>query len=322
MSQSASVLFARLLASARLRQLQLLVAIVDHGTLKRAAAAVGMSQPAATQAIAELERLLEVTLFHRQARGMQLSEAGGVVIPVVRQVLQALQASMQTLAAVHSGAHGVLCVGAIPAALLSEPGDALIALGELNPGLHIEVVEGTPARLLGELASGALNVVFTRRLATLGERYRFESLLPDEAIFCAGVSHPLAAREAVSLDDLARYPWVRAPLGVNVRDVFDRLFSGSQASPSVHAISTASPMMIVTLLGDHRTITLGPATTANWYLQRGLVSRLRVDLRLPLEDLGVVYAAELAAEPGTAALLNLLRARRHERVDNCALSVN
>lgn len=309
MSQSAAVLYARLLARARLRQLQLLVAIVDQGTLKSAAAAVGMSQPAATQAVTELESLLEVALFHRMARGMRLSEAGSVVIPVVRQALQALQGSMETLATVDAGARGVLRVGAIPAAIASDPGAALIALGELNPGLQIEVVEGTPVRLLGDLASGVLHVVLTRRPPKLGKRYRFESLLKDEAIVGAGISHPLAGRDSVSVEELARYPWMVPPDGVAVREVFDRLFAQRQERPAIHPIRTASPTLIMALLADNRTLTLGPATTASWYLQRGLACRLRLAMPLPLDDLGIVHPVESAGEPATAALLSLLRAR-------------
>jgi DNA polymerase-3 subunit beta len=85
LSASAAVLHARLLARIRLRHLQLLVAIADHGTLKRAAEQVGMSQPAATQAIRELERLLSgrpsdepLSLF---------SERGQVVVLWADQVL-------------------------------------------------------------------------------------------------------------------------------------------------------------------------------------------------------------------------------------------
>jgi DNA-binding transcriptional LysR family regulator len=98
-----------------------------------------------------------------------------------------------------------------------------------------------------------------------------------------------------------------------VREVFDRLFAGRPEPPAVHAVSTSSPSLIVALLADNRTITLGPGTTANWYVQRGLASRLRVEMHLPLEDLGVVYPVETAERPGTAELLNLLRARNQSR---------
>lgn len=104
---SAAVLNARLLGHARLRHLQLLVAVADHGTLKRAAEHVGMSQPAATQAMGEFERLLESPLFERLPRGMRATAAGQTVLPVVRQILQALEVSIEALAAQQAGATGL-----------------------------------------------------------------------------------------------------------------------------------------------------------------------------------------------------------------------
>jgi len=71
MPTSPATLYARLLARARLRHLHLLVSVADHGSLKRAAEHVGMSQPAATQAIGELKRLLGAPLLERRARGMR-----------------------------------------------------------------------------------------------------------------------------------------------------------------------------------------------------------------------------------------------------------
>lgn len=313
MAYPASVLYARLLARARLRQLQLLMAVVDHGTLKRAAEDVDMSQPAATQAIRELERVLGVSLFERQARGMALSQAGKVVLPVVRQVLQALQTSMETLASVRSGASGVLRIGAIPAVVASELGASLIALGKLNPGLQIQIVEGMPERLLAELSGGTLNLLLTRRPAELGQRYRFESLARDEAVFGAGLGHPLARREAVSLDDLLDYPWLRTPPGVNVTAVFEQVLAGGGHTPMLHPISTSSALLITEILADNRTITIGPASTAGWFIRHGLGARLAVDRRFPLEDLGVIHAAAEADDPPIAACLGLLRAAKRER---------
>ena len=74
-------MFSRLMAKARLRHLQLLVAVADQGNLKHAAEEVGLSQPAATQAIAELEQLLELRLFERHSKGMRLAAGGSIADP-------------------------------------------------------------------------------------------------------------------------------------------------------------------------------------------------------------------------------------------------
>ncbi len=308
MASSAEVLYARLMARARLRHLQLLVAIADDGTLKRAAARVGMSQPAATQAIGELERLLEVTLFERRARGMRLTVSGQVVLPVVRQVLQALQGSLEALSAVRFGASGLLRIGVIPAAVSRLLSPCLPALSDRHPRLEIRVVEGTPAQLLKELAAGSLDIVLTREPAALGARFRFEPLMDDEAVFLAGTGHPLAGRPRVSVEDLARFPWMRAPAGVKVRDIFDELFGGRNPPLVVHPVSTSSPSVIISLLADNSTVTLGPASVAEWYVRRGLVARLALNRTLPIDGLGAVHPAGAEQAEATAAMLQLLQA--------------
>lgn len=114
---AASVLYARLVAKGRLRHLQLLVAIAEFGSTKRAAEQVGLSQPAATQALADIEGLLGTALFERHARGMRLTQAGRALIPIAKSAMDALRASADTLHALQDGASGVLRVGAIPAAV-------------------------------------------------------------------------------------------------------------------------------------------------------------------------------------------------------------
>ena len=73
---SASVLLNRLQARARLRHLQVLVKVAELRNLRRSAEALGLSQPAVTQLLADLERLVELPLFERHARGVRLTDAG------------------------------------------------------------------------------------------------------------------------------------------------------------------------------------------------------------------------------------------------------
>ena len=67
----ATVLLSRLMAGTRLRHLHLFIKLVELGNLKRSAEALHMSQPAATQLLADLERLVGVRLFERHARGVR-----------------------------------------------------------------------------------------------------------------------------------------------------------------------------------------------------------------------------------------------------------
>ncbi|RYF66566.1 MAG: LysR family transcriptional regulator, partial [Comamonadaceae bacterium] len=97
MSSPPSVLFSRLLNRARLKHLQLVVHIVERQSLQKAALAIGLSQPAATHALAEFEALLGSPVFERHARGMRLSPTGAAILPMVRNALQQLQACADTV---------------------------------------------------------------------------------------------------------------------------------------------------------------------------------------------------------------------------------
>ena len=83
---SASVLLNRLQARARLRHLQVLVRVAELRNLRRSAEALGLSQPAVTQLLADLERLVELPLFERHARGVRHTPAGAQLVPLARRM--------------------------------------------------------------------------------------------------------------------------------------------------------------------------------------------------------------------------------------------
>ena len=87
---SASVLLNRLQAKARFRHLQVLVRLGELNSIRRTADALGLSQPAVTQCLADLERLVEIRLFDRHARGLRVTRAGRDVLPLARRMLDAL----------------------------------------------------------------------------------------------------------------------------------------------------------------------------------------------------------------------------------------
>jgi molybdate transport repressor ModE-like protein len=118
-SPEGRLLFSRMVKQVRLRQLQLLLALQQCGSVMQAAVELSMSQSAATQALAELERVLDIKLFERHARGMRPTVAGQALIDAARGMLVGLQEVSESLASIRRGASAALRLGAIPAAALS-----------------------------------------------------------------------------------------------------------------------------------------------------------------------------------------------------------
>ncbi|HRN74373.1 LysR substrate-binding domain-containing protein [Ottowia sp.] len=300
------VLYARLAARARLRHLQLLVAVAEEGSLVRAAEAVGMSQPAATQAMAELERLLGMGLFERHARGMRATAVTASVLPLVRNILQAVQSTAETMAAVRDGASGLLRVGTLPAvaALLARQ---LTRLLQRQPQWRVEVVEETGEQLLQHLLGGRLDLALLRQPRAVPARIRFEALLQDEAVVLCGVRHPLTRKSRLALADLAACPWLLPPVGIEARQALDQLFAASMTPMRVHPISTSSQSVLVEVLADQQTLVLAPASLARFICDWGLGVRLDTTLQVPLPAIGVAWVADASPVPVGDALIELLR---------------
>src|SRR4051794_15434861 len=105
-----AVLLARMLARTRLRQWQLVEQIATLGSVQRAADAVGMSQPAATHALGELERLLGFAIFERHARGARPTPAGDAVLPRIQIAMRAFAECAEAVSDLLSGSAGELRV--------------------------------------------------------------------------------------------------------------------------------------------------------------------------------------------------------------------
>ncbi|NML42115.1 LysR family transcriptional regulator [Ramlibacter sp. G-1-2-2] len=306
-----AVLFNRLLARGRLRHLHLLVALADAGSVQRAAAVVGMSQPAATQALVDLEELFDAALFERHARGVRLTSFGEAVVPVARNVLQALRSSTEAVAALRAGAQALLRLGCIPAAASSLLCRALPRLVAAQPGLRVELSEHNTDHLIPELAAGRLDAVLCRKQRSLPPDWRFELLLRDEPVVIAAPEHPLARQPKVPLAALAMQAWILPPRGMGVRDYHEELWAAHANPPPVYPLVTTALPVVLEAMRTTGAVTLLPRSMVGQLVEWGVVAVLDVALPvLPqagLEGIGLLTTGE-ADPPALTALRAQLRA--------------
>lgn len=291
-------LYSRLMRHVRLRQLQLLLALQHSGSVVKAAQHMDMSQSAATQALAELERVLDLRLFERHARGMRATQAGQALIDATHGVMSELEDAAETLAAIRLGASAALRLGAIPAAAHTILAPLLARFYAQRPLVHVDVQEGEGARLLPLLIAGALDAVFCRQPALLPESHAFEHLLADEAVFIAAPTHPLASARQVRLVQLADARWVLPTSSIAVRDIFERVVLAQLPQAQWFHISTVSLPVLQGLLAQPGAVTVVPRSIMPALHHAGsLAGVCMLDMALTREalalaPLGVVYRRE------------------------------
>jgi DNA-binding transcriptional LysR family regulator len=277
----------------------------DHGSIARAAASIHLSQSAATQAVGDLERLLDVKLFDRHARGIRATTAGQALIAAARGAMAGLVGAVESLSALQRGATGTLRLGAIPAASYT----VLPALLELfcadYPGVHLEVKENAGNALLPLLLAGHLDAVFCRAPPSLPADFAFTPLLADDVVVIGAASHPMAGKADVSLDSLADSRWIMPTVNIEVRAIFDAVVLRNFPAAQFLMVSTVSVPVLEGLLQQGNAATICPRSVAKGLLANPRICLLDVTLpaRLPpLSPLGVAYRETNTAEP----LQNLL----------------
>lgn len=186
-----------------LRQLQYFLAVADDLHFGRGASRLFISQPALSQAIARLERALEVQLFVRTRHGVQLTDAGAALMPRARQLLADCDEAVAHARRAGRGEGGLLRLGvALLADHLMAP--ALEALAVECPGMAVDQAIAMSESLLALLREGNVDVALVHRVPALAalEGVQSEVVRTCRLAILVSSANPLAGREIVKLRDL------------------------------------------------------------------------------------------------------------------------
>lgn len=268
-ARSASVLLSRLSARARLRHLQLFVKLTELGSLKRAAEALHISQPAATQLLADLERLVELPLFDRHARGVRLTAAGQALVPAARRVLDAIADASESLNAIHRRNEGVVRIAAITGAIAGWLVRGLPSMAQAQPSIQVQVQECDADRCTELVARREVDVAVCREPMALPGDCAFHPRLADDFVVACGTAHPLARRRRVAWSTLAKERWLLPPVPTAARRAFDERMTALEAQPPVSSLVTRVSTLTWAMLQGDRLLTLIPYGVVRQLVEAG-----------------------------------------------------
>jgi molybdate transport repressor ModE-like protein len=298
----------------RLRHLRLLDLVDRGGSLGSAARGLGVSQPAATLLLRELETVFAATLVERDARGARLTAAGryalGRLTIALASVARAVDAARTAAIEppLRLGCIQVAGVGELPAALAR-----LDAAGTLG---RLELREGRARELLAALCAGELDCVIGWIDESLAEGVPVAELAVEPLRYgrmqvVAATSHPLAGRRAPSVAELARWRWIVPPPGSRTHAAFLRLFLQDGVPAPPVAVECAALHTMLRIVGATRLLAVAPDAAVAHYAELGLVAPLKGPrLRLDRNEIAVVTRRDSDALPAVRLLRKALLAGR------------
>lgn len=303
----------------RFRQLRLLIALEESGSLHRAAEQLAMTQPGASKALQEIEDTFGAKLFERRPHGLEANELGRCVVRYARVIGTDLDHLREEMTAILRGQGGRIAVGTIAGALPAMLVEAVRRLKVQQPAISIELFEDTSANLLRMLGEGRLDLALCRTSVTSQpDLFEFEWLCEERVDAAVGLRHPLAQAGSVGLADVVRYPWVLFPSQMPLRTLLEReLLEAGLAFPA-HAIETASTYASVLLLADSEDlVALFSSETIDFFAHHGMLKRLSLKIAARVEPYGIVRRRGSAPSLGASLLIEEIRreaARYRERM--------
>ncbi|MGE0362526.1 MAG: LysR substrate-binding domain-containing protein [Vicinamibacterales bacterium] len=196
-----------------LRQLRCFRAVVEERHFGRAAVRVGVSQPALSVQIRQLEAAIGARLLDRHTRQVLVTDAGRALDDAARRILREVHAAVEAARQAHAGQAGVLRVGFGPTLMLSTLAHAVRTFRLRHPAVRVDLRELPTADQIQALVHGDLDVGFVRG-AEADPRLHVERLAREPLLIALPRDHPRAAAARVPVAALAREPWVLFPRAI------------------------------------------------------------------------------------------------------------
>ncbi|EJN33414.1 MULTISPECIES: LysR family transcriptional regulator [Pseudomonas] len=301
----ANVIHSRL----RLRQLRLMLALEEFGSLRRAADHIGMTQPAATKMLHEAEDLLGVELFERLPRGMRSTPFGETVIYYARMVFAELSGMREELVALQSGNLGRVAVGAIPALASGLLTRTIATLKQSHPRLSMSIQVDTSDVLVQALLQDQLDIVLGRiPPGARAEELLFDSLGEEELCVIAGAQNPLAQEKQLGWAELQNMTWVLQQQPSPMRAIINQVFHNARVDIPSSIVETTSIMTLLSLIQQTDMLGVTPVSVVEDYPGRDLLAVLPIKFEARLPPYGLITRRHRIQSSAMQAFMNSVRA--------------
>lgn len=219
------------------RQLRYFLAVVDHGSVHRAAEHLFVAQPSMTQSIRRLEAELGTELFLRQGRGLVLSPSGVALVDPAREVVRSLEVARETVAAVDGLRGGRLRIVSMPSQVVSPLTGLLATFAGNYPEVHVAVAAADrPDDVRDALRRGVAEV------GVLASSGRNEALADLDRLPIESQAFVLMARDdatlppgdgELTLEELNGLPLIAGQPGTGMRRVADAIVAATDCRIAV-----------------------------------------------------------------------------------------
>jgi len=281
---------------------------MQFGSLQKAAAALAISQPAASKTMSELEACLGLSLFERGRNGAVPTPAALTFQRYAASCVGSLEEGVIATMAQEARTVGRLRLGILPSLIGQWFSEAVGTYQRGWEGVSLQIVTGGNAALLQGLREAAFDVAIGRisEPATMAG-LTFEYLLGEPLAICVRPDHPLLSSESCTGPELARYPLILPPAGTLIREAANRILANVGIARPLPGIETISVSVGRQLTRDHDFIWMVPEGAIRSDVAAGVLRPLPVSTAGSDEPIGLLLPVDVTLTPALRGLLGALR---------------
>lgn len=285
-------------------QLRSFFTIARERSVTRAAARLGLTQPALSLQIKALEAELGETLFARQRRQMQLTQAGEILYRYVQTVLATLDEARVEMAALQQLLRGRLAMATSDTNSAYVLPPVLRQFCKQYPQVRIDIRNRMSSQVLQlvvehEVDFGLATLPVTHRQVTT------EALFQRQEVLVCPSDHPLSQETAVSLAQVSPYPLLALSPGSTSRQLLDMAFQHAGVPMQV-AMNLSSMEVMKRFVESGLGVAVMPRIAVADEAQHGRLVAIPIT-DLPARTIGLVERKDTRRSPAAVAFLHLLR---------------
>lgn len=291
----------------KLRHLGVIDAIGTHRSLLKAGKALGVTQPALTQALRAAESLMGAALFYRHPKGMTPTALGERVLETARNILFELNRLESELDETLDQGAGTVVVGALPAAAIGLLPGVIARMRTAHPNVRIRVLQGRTEEMLAALGVGEVDLVVGRLYEPESpDRFQRVALYREPVVVVARADHPLFRKKRVTSALLAQYQLALPTATQRVYRDIETFLAGLDIQPTGALRSSSLPLIREMLLSTE-TVAVMPKLMMAGDLLRRAVREVRTSAPAVIRQGGLILRADRKLLPPAQAFVEILR---------------
>lgn len=292
----------------KLRDLHILLAVVEWKSMAKAARHLAVSQPVVSRAIADLEHGLGVRLLDRTPQGVEPTIYGRTVLNRGLAVFDELRGSVKDIKFLSDPMAGELRIGsnhAIGGGLLPAIVDRL---SSQRPRIMFRIKLGDEAMLhYHDLRERNVDLLLGRVLEQKEDDMNVEVLFEERLYVVAGANNPWTRRRKVALKELVQEPWTMLPPDTYVGALIVDVFRASGLALPHNTVAGYGTELQSALLGTGRFLSFLPGSFLRFSGKRLGLKALPIELPIPPRPVGVVTLKNRTLSPLAALFIECAR---------------